>query len=95
MRREPVGDPPVHVFPDSPDPVADVAFGPSGDYSFGPAGSGAYPTGLTPVAPKAPVGEEPPLAKDQVKKRPSYLVEGDYDEVFGNADFTAPPVIGE
>ncbi|GGS52215.1 hypothetical protein [Actinokineospora fastidiosa] len=28
-------------------------------------------------------------------KRPSYLVEGDDDEMFGNDEFTAPPVIGE
>ncbi|MBM7772756.1 hypothetical protein JOD54_002960 [Actinokineospora baliensis] len=39
--------------------------------------------------------EELPTAKAQERKRPAYLVEGDDDEVFGNAEFTAPPVIGE
>ncbi|WP_018682119.1 hypothetical protein [Actinokineospora enzanensis] len=72
-------------------PVPEVAFGPGG---FGPAGSGGYTIGTTPVPARSDV-EEPPLAKEQEKRRPAYLVEGDDDEMFGNAEFTSPPVIGE
>jgi hypothetical protein len=33
--------------------------------------------------------------EDQEHQRPTYLVEGDPDEVFGTDMRTAPPVIGE
>ncbi|GAA3055074.1 hypothetical protein [Actinokineospora globicatena] len=68
------------------------AFGGGG---FGPAGSGLYPTGSTPVPVRAVEPDGLPTVKDQVRKRPAYLVEGDDDEMFGNDEFTAPPVIGE
>lgn len=66
---------------------------------FGPAGSGAYPTGGMPVPVRAVEsgGEVAEVAapKEVERKRPSYLVEGDEDEMFGTGEFTAPPVIGE
>ncbi len=33
--------------------------------------------------------------EDREHKRPSYLLEGDPDEMFGTDQMTAPPVIGE
>ncbi|UVS81228.1 hypothetical protein Actkin_04985 [Actinokineospora sp. UTMC 2448] len=61
---------------------------------FGPTGSGSV-TGQTavPVRHHEPEPEAPPSPPPV--KRPSYLVEGDDDEMFGNDEFTAPPVIGE
>ncbi|MFC5290807.1 hypothetical protein ACFPM7_27475, partial [Actinokineospora guangxiensis] len=74
--------------PPSPQPVRPVLSG------FGPSGSGT-PTGHTPVPPRAADPEPPVPAAPPPPKRPSYLVEGDDDEMFGNDEFTAPPVIGE
>lgn len=63
---------------------------------FGPAGSGSAVTGQTPVPPRHQDAEPAaPPAPAPERKRPSYLVEGDDDEMFGNEEFTAPPVIGE
>ncbi|WP_157440658.1 hypothetical protein [Actinokineospora inagensis] len=53
-----------------------------------------YTTGTTPLPPRATEPDEPPTTKDSARKRPAYLVEGDPDEMFGNGDLTAPPVIG-
>ncbi|WP_253891244.1 hypothetical protein [Actinokineospora diospyrosa] len=63
--------------------------------SFGPTGSGGYVTGSTPVPVRVTEPDDLPIAKAVERKRPAYLVEGDDDEVFGNAEFTAPPVLGE
>ncbi|GLZ41690.1 hypothetical protein [Actinokineospora sp. NBRC 105648] len=91
----PPGSPPH--FPPIPPAQAEVlqpaplsGYGAEG---FGPTGSGGYSQGTTPVPPRPPV-DELPVVKEP-RKRPSYLVEGDDDEMFGNAAFTAPPVIGE
>lgn len=63
---------------------------------FGPMGSGSPGVGATPVAPRArEEGAEVVERREPERGRPSYLVEGDDDEMFGNGDFTAPPVIGE
>ncbi|MCG8919465.1 hypothetical protein L6E12_27195 [Actinokineospora sp. PR83] len=70
-----------------------TSFGPGG---FGPAGSGVGITGTTPVPVRQDAAEaDPGPAVETRRSRPAYLVEGDDDEMFGNADFTAPPVIGE
>lgn len=97
--------------PPPPQPSGEFGeFGPTGGYvppaprasvvrvtdGFGPAGSGSGVTGQTPVPVRhaEPREQQPPKA-EQPAKRPSYLVEGDDDEMFGNDEFTAPPVIGE
>ncbi|WP_158075695.1 hypothetical protein [Actinokineospora bangkokensis] len=52
-------------------------------------------TGTTPVPVRQEPADDPGLAVERKKSRPTFLVEGEDDEVFGNHDLTAPPVIGE
>ncbi|WP_020668845.1 hypothetical protein [Amycolatopsis nigrescens] len=52
-------------------------------------GAGGMAGGMGAGAGKGQGGE------DQEHQRPSFLVEGDPDEIFGNDERTAPPVIGE
>ncbi|OLR91607.1 hypothetical protein BJP25_25975 [Actinokineospora bangkokensis] len=58
-------------------------------------GSGVSHTGTTPVPVRQEPADDPGLAVERKKSRPTFLVEGEDDEVFGNHDLTAPPVIGE
>jgi hypothetical protein len=56
----------------------------------GAAGRGMGPAGMGGAGGRGGQGSE-----DQEHQRPTYLVEGDPDEVFGTDQRTAPPVIGE
>jgi hypothetical protein len=69
--------------------------------AFGPGGGGFGPVGSHQPSPEVdapsdyheePVGG-PDLGGGEPRKRPSYLVEPDYDEMFGADRMTAPPVI--
>lgn len=90
--------PPSPNRPPQPPPVRAAKLPPIGAFGggFGPAGSGGYSTGSTPVPVRSNDDHpELPTVKDQEKKRPAFLVEGDDDEMFGSGEFTAPQVIGE
>ncbi len=77
--------------PTAPPIPPNLPFGPGG---FGPVGSGGYSAGVTPV-PIRQNADETVIPKEPERRRPTFLVEGEHDEMFGNEEFTAPPVIGE